>query len=68
MTTMSRLPVGILVGLVGGIICMLMSYCVWALTAGLPTFLRYATGFVVAVVVGLRVGDAALYLEARSNG
>ena len=67
-TVMNRAVLALVTGVVGSMFGLLMADTVWALTVGLPTFLRYAAGGVIAIVVGLWIGDTALYLEAHSDG
>jgi len=52
-----------------GVVCgLLLAEPLWAITRPLPTFWRYVAGAVVGVAGGLWIGDAALYLEERSDG
>ena len=64
----NRAVLAIAAGAVGGALGLLMADTVWALTASLPTPMRYLAGAVFAVAAGLWTGDAALYLEACSSG
>jgi len=52
-----------------GVVCgLLLAEPLWAITRPLPTFWRYVAGAIVGVAGGLWIGDAALYLEAHSDG
>ena len=63
MVKTSRIPVAIVVGVVGGLFTLLMADTVWALTAPLPTSWRYFVGGLVGIAAGWWVGGAALSLE-----
>ena len=63
MVKTSRIPVAIVVGVVGGLFTLLMADTVWALTSPFPTSWRYFVGGLVGISAGWQVGGAALALE-----
>ena len=64
----SRAVLAITTGVAGGTLGLLMADTLWALTAPLPTFLRYVAGAAVAIVGGIWIGDTALVLERYLTG